>query len=237
MQNFRESKFVEADFHGAQFRGVDFSKVKISDAWLVDVDISGTIAGLTVNGVDVTDFVEQQLDERHPTRKLLRATDPDSMRQTWSALEQAGSDTLARAHRLPREALDESVDDEWSYLQTLRHLVYATDRWISGPVLDDPNPFHPLGLPNPSHGLPVDLLDAEARPTIDEVLIARRDRMSRVARYLAAASTDQLDSEVESPNGGMASVRRCFQVVFREEWWHDQYAQRDLTVLERRLEQ
>ena len=31
--------------------------------------------------------------------------------------------------------LDASVDGEYSYLQTLRHLVFAIDRWITGPVL------------------------------------------------------------------------------------------------------
>ena len=45
--------------------------------------------------------------------------------------------------------LDESVDEQWSYLETLRHLVFATDRWVTGPVLRDANPFHPLGMPNP----------------------------------------------------------------------------------------
>ena len=60
---------------------------------------------------------------------------------------------LLRRHPRPRpraasEQLDESVDGEWSFLETLRHLVFATDRWITGPVLDDADPFHRLGLPN-----------------------------------------------------------------------------------------
>lgn len=94
MEDARGSRFIEADFSGSQFRGVDFSNVKISDAQLVDVDISGHVAGVTINGVDVTDFVEQQLDERHPIRKLLTAPDPDGMRGAWSALEQAAAETV-----------------------------------------------------------------------------------------------------------------------------------------------
>ncbi len=233
MQNFRNSTFIEADFSGSQFRGVDFSNVTISDAWLFDVEISGEVAGVTINGVDVTHFVEQQLDERHPIRTLLRADDPEGMRRAWSALEQATAETVDRARRLPADLLEVSVDGEWSYLQTLRHLVFATDRWISGPVLSDPEPFHPLGLPNTPHDdLTPGRFDVEAQPALDEVLTARHDRRDRVRHHLATITAEQLDRQVLSPNGGTTSVRRCFHVVFKEEWWHDQYARRDLAILE-----
>lgn len=235
MQDARGSMFVETDLSGSRFRGVDFSNVKISDAWLVDVDISGHVAGVTINGVDVTDFVEQQLDERFPIRRLLVATDLDGMRSAWSALGHAASDTVERARRLPVALLDESVDDEWSFLQTLRHLIYATDRWITGPVLGEPGPVHALGLPNPPHeDLPPGLFDLDARPTLDEVLSVREGRMSAVNEYLCNVDAEQLDREVSSPNGGRTTVRRCLQVVFNEEWWHNQYATRDLTRLEHR---
>ena len=235
MQDARGSMFIEADLSGSHFRGVDFSNVKISDAWLVDVDISGHVAGVTINGVDVTDFVEAQLDERYPVRKLLTAPDPDGMRGAWSALEQAASETVERARRLPAALLDESVNDEWSFLQTLRHLIHATDRWITGPVLAEPEPVHALGMPNPPHeDLPPCVFDLDARPTLDEVLIVRHGRMNAVKSYVCNVSAEQLDREVSSPNGGKTTVRRCLQVVFKEEWWHNQYAIRDLTVLEHR---
>ncbi len=234
MDDFTGSRFTEADFSDSQFRGVVFSNVKIVDAWLVDVDIFGHINGLTINGVDVTEFVERQLDERHPTRKLLNAADPGGMRQAWTALQQEAAATLERARKLPVDALNQSVDEEWSYLQTLRHLVYATDRWISGPVLADADAFHRLGLPNPPlEEIPVSLFDLHASPDLDAVLGARHDRTNRVTTYLATVTAEQLDAEVESPNGGTTTVRRCFHVVFREEWWHNQYANRDLAIIER----
>lgn len=233
VQDFRNATFVEADFSGAQFRGVDLSGVKISDAYLVDVVISGHVQGVTINGVDVTAYIEQQLDERHPIRVLLRASDPDGMRRAWALVGEMADATLERARRLPAQQLDESVDHEWSYLQTLRHLSYATDRWISGPVLAEPQSTHPLDLPNPPHDeLPPDVFDIDARPSLDDVLAVRRERMDRVTRFLVAATEAELSREVESPNGGTISVVRCIQVVFREEWWHDQYANRDLTILE-----
>ncbi len=236
MQDARGSRFIEADFSGSQFRGVDFSNVKISDAWLVDVDISGHVAGVTINGVDVTDFVEQQLDDRYPIRKLLTAADPDAMRTAWSALEQGAAETVEHARRLPAALLDESVDEEWPFLQTLRHLIYATDRWITGPVLAELEPVHALGMPNPPYeDLPPGVSDLDACPTLAEVLVVRHGRMNAVKNYVGDVSADQLDREVSSPNGGKTTVRRCLHVVFREEWWHNQYAIRDLTVLERRL--
>lgn len=234
VQDFRNATFVEADFTGAQFRGVDLSGVKISDAYLVDVEVSGHVQGVTINGVDVTAYVEQQLDERHPIRTLLRASDPEGLRRAWSAVREMAEATLERARRLPAEKLDESVDHEWSYLQTLRHLSYATDRWISGSVLAEPRSTHPFDLPNPQHdGLPPDVFDIDARPSLEQVLAVRRERVDGVTRFLAAATEEELAREVESPNGGMISVARCIQVVLREEWWHDQYANRDLTILER----
>jgi hypothetical protein len=112
--------------------------------------------------------------------------------------------------------------------------VFATDRWITGPVLRDANPFHPLGMPNPPH----DEVDAghfalDAKPTFDEVLAVRRERMDRVAELVKEIDADELRRQVASPNGGMVTVMSCLHVVFREEWWHDHYANRDLAILER----
>lgn len=46
-----------------------------SGAELVDVEISGEVQGLRVNGVDVGPLVEAELDRRHPERALIRPTD------------------------------------------------------------------------------------------------------------------------------------------------------------------
>ena len=51
------------------------------------------------------------------------------------------------AGRLPTAALDQQVNEEWSFAQTLRHLVFITDAWASRTVLDEERPYHPLGLP------------------------------------------------------------------------------------------
>jgi DinB superfamily/Pentapeptide repeats (8 copies) len=234
MHDHRNARFLEADFSGARFHGVNFSNVKISDAWLFNVEISGLVGNLSVNGVDVSAYVERELNKRHPERVLLAPFDPDGMRNAWKIIEEFSAATVDRARALPPDKLDESVDEEWSFLETLRHLVFATDRWITGPVLRDANPFHPLGMPNP----PLDevaagVFDLDAKPTFDEVLAVRRARMGRVAEYIEGIGAEELNRQVPSPNGGMTAVMSCLHIVFREEWWHDQYANRDLAILER----
>jgi hypothetical protein len=235
MEAHQNERFVEADFSGARFHGVNFSNVKITDAWLFNVEISGLVANLSVNGIDVSGYVEAQLNKRHPERLLLAPFDAAGMRRAWKAIEGFSASTVERARALPPHALDESVDEEWSFVETLRHLVFATDRWITGPVLRDPHPFHPLGLPNPPlDEVPAGVFDLDARPTLDEVLAVRRDRLSRVAELVRKIDAVELNRPVPSPNGGTTAVMNCLHVVFREEWWHDQYANRDLAILERR---
>jgi hypothetical protein len=232
MEDHKNVRFLEADFSGARFHGVNFSNVKISDAWLFNVEISGLVGNLSVNGVDVSAYVEAELNRRHPERLLLAPSDADGMRNAWKTIEDFSAATLQRARALPADKLDESVNEEWSFLETLRHLVFATDRWITGPVLRDASPFHPLGLPNPPvDEVPAGVFDLDAKPTFDEVLAVRRERMNIVAELVEGIKADELTRHVPSPNGGTTAVMSCLHVVFREEWWHDQYANRDLAIL------
>lgn len=53
-------------------------------------------------------------------------------------------DTVALAQSLSQSAWA-SVDGEWSFSQTLRHLVFATDIWLGRAILGSDD-FHPLGL-------------------------------------------------------------------------------------------
>jgi hypothetical protein len=164
---------------------------------------------------------------------LLRATDAEGVREAWRRIEANASSTLDRARALPEAKLHESVDGEWSYVQTLRHLVFATDRWITGPVLGEQHPFHRMGLPNqdpePWRGI---WIEADARPSLAEVLPVRAERMDSVCTLLDAADGNDLRRTVVSPNGGTTSVLGCVHVVLAEEWAHNRYATRDLAILE-----
>ena len=121
---FRGASFTVADLAGAKFVDCDMSQVKIVDSWLVDVNVSGYVSNFVVNGVDVTAFVDAELDRRHPERVQLREMRmADDYRAMWDTIERLWSDTVARAERLPEPALHERVDQEWSFVETLRHLV------------------------------------------------------------------------------------------------------------------
>jgi hypothetical protein len=113
MDDHKNARFLEADFSGARFHGVNFSNVKISDAWLFNVQISGLVGNLSVNGVDVSAYVEAELNKRHPERLLLAPFDADGMRNAWKSIEGFSAVTLARARALPPDELDVSVDEEW----------------------------------------------------------------------------------------------------------------------------
>ncbi len=226
------SRFLRVDLSGTRLHDVDLRGMKLTDGWVDDVSISGYIGTLTVNDVEVGAYVRAQLDERHPQRRLLKPTDGDGLRVAWTMIEERAAATSARARALPAGAVDESVDGEFSYVQTLRHLVHATDLWITGPVLAEPEPFHPLGYPSGDpeagrrHGL-----DIDARPSLDEVLAVRRGRMDRVAELVRSATPEELARTVADRYGGETTVLRCLHVVLDEEWEHHQYANRDLDVL------
>ena len=149
---FRGASFTGADFTGANFRDCDLRQVKITDSWLIDVSVSGLVGNFVVNDVDVTAFVEGELDRRHPERVQLREMrTADDYRAMWDTIERLWAETVARAGRLPEPALHQRVDDEWSFVETLRHLVLATDKWAGYMILDKPVPYHPLGLPQPGY--------------------------------------------------------------------------------------
>ena len=109
--------FWGADLSGARFRDVNLTDAKISHAWLVNVDIDALVDNVVINGVDVTAYVNER-DPWYPLRGMLRPTTPEDMRAAWVALEEEWSKTIALREALPDDALHESVNDEWSFVQT-----------------------------------------------------------------------------------------------------------------------
>jgi hypothetical protein len=222
--------FWGADLSGAEFRDVNLTGAKISHAWLVDVDIDALVETLVINGVDVTAYVNER-DPWYPLRGMLRPSTPEAMCATWAALEDAWAKTIDRALALPEAALDVSVDDEWSFVQTLRHLVFAMDKWFTEPVLGES--FDPIGMPNSGSvdfGWPG--LDYGLQPSISEALAVRADRATRLRDYLASVSEADFARPVDVLENGTNPLQECLFTVFEEEFWHNRYASRDLAQLE-----
>lgn len=227
-REMREAVFWGVDLRGARFRDVDLSGTMMHGVRVHDVTIDGTIERLVVNGVDVTNFVDEH-DPWFPLRAGLRASDPDAMRREWDALAGAWAGTVAEAQRLG-ERVHASVDGEWSFLQTLRHLVFAMDKWFTVPILGEA--FDPIGLPN-SGSADFDWpgLDPETDPSFAEVVAVRERRTARLRDHLATLTAADLEGEVDVLENGTVPATECYLTVFEEEFEHLRYARRDLAAL------
>jgi hypothetical protein len=222
--------FWGADLSGARFRDVNLTDAKISHAWLVNVEIDALIDTVVINGVDVTAYVNER-DPWYPLRAMLRPSDPEGMRAAWAALEEVWATTIIRALALPEDTLHRSVNGEWSFVQTLRHLVLAMDKWFTVPILG--GTFHPIGLPNTgSVDFPWPGLDYDLKPSASEALAVRADRATRFGDHLASLATPDLTRLVDVLENGTTPLQECIYTVFEEEFWHNRYAQRDLALLE-----
>lgn len=252
------SQFTDEDLTGARFRrvnltGSDFHEVTLDrSTWremsldgivgrgmdLIDLDLYGWLGKVVLNGVDVVPFVEAELDRRYPDRAAMRPDDVEGFRRGWDVVERLWIGTIERARALDPALLEVSVGGEWSFLMTLRHLAFATESWVSRAILGDPSPWHPLSLPwaemPDASGVPRDLA---ARPTLEEVLALRHDRMAVMRRVVDALTDEQLAGDT-TPVEGIGwplpqayPVKRCLRTVLNEEWEHRLFAERDLDAL------
>ena len=236
--SLRNAELNGVDLSGAQIRGVLFNGSRMRGVELVDVEISGELQNVIVNGVDIVPLIDAELNRRMPERAKMRPDDSDGFREAWAILEQLWKGTVARAMTFPAAALHDNVDDEWSFIQTLRHLNFASAAWVGRMALGNASPWHPLDLPWDAapgwDGIP---WDREARPSLDEVLTVRRERQAMVRHLLESLTDDQLAAEVTRSEPGWPRVedfplKECLRIVLNEEWQHRLYAERDLDALE-----
>ena len=239
---FRGARIHLCDLSGLEIRDCDVTGLKIVDCYGGNVSLGGGFERVVVNDVDVTAYVEAELDRLHPNRVLAReATSAAEYRAAWDAIEKQWEETLDRARRLPEAKLHEQVDGEWSFVETQRHLLMASDAWIGNAVLEEDAPYHPLGLPG--GGMPA---EASAKLSGSPSMPSRRS--TRYSRRGSPAWPRCAGSSTSSPRPSSTGyvvasrpthypdkdyvVRRCLSVVLKEEAEHHRYAVRDLTVLE-----
>ena len=161
--------------------------------------------------------------------------DPDALRAAWSRVEEAWAATFARVAAMPDGTVDVSVDGEWSFAQTLRHLVMATDTWL--------RQGHPRGRaavppPRPAQRR---VRDGRLRHVglHDPGAVVRRGARgagrpgrdgARLPRDRHAGGAGRGPRNPWDPDHRM-SVRECLHVVLNEEWEHHRFAVRDLDTL------
>jgi len=227
--NLRGARFIEADLFGVVMRGVDIARADIDAPWLATDEF------LRVNGVDVIPLVEAELNRRFPGRADRSAEDPEGLRAAWASVERTWTATLERVAAMPAGTVDVSVGGEWSFTQTLRHLVMATDLWLRRSIQEIEQPFHPLGLAfsgAEQEGQDLSVLTT-ATPSYAEVLEARAGRVAMVRDFLAAVTSDELAATRTNPwSGRPETTLSCLHVILREEWEHHRFAVRDLEAIE-----
>jgi hypothetical protein len=237
--SLRDASFRMVRFDGASVRAASFHHVRMRGVELVDTTISGDVLNLVINGVDVGPLIDAELNRRHPERALLLLGTAEGYRQGWADLERSWAGTLERARALPEDWLHRSVDDEWSFIQTLRHLSFASAAWVGRMLLGNPSPWHPLDLPWDEapgwDGIP---WDREARPSLAQAAALWSERQEMVRDYLSTVTDEALAGTVSRsapgwPQAEEFSVRECVHITVMETWEHRQFAERDLAVLER----
>jgi hypothetical protein len=222
-----DTKVSHTGLSGVRMRGVE----------LMNLDIDGELQNVVINGVDVAPLIEAELARRDPDYAKMRPTTADGFREAGEILERLWRETVVRARALDPGLLDERVDGEWSFIETLRHLVYASDAWVNRVYLGDPDPFDPIDLP-------FDTLrdlewphETDVQPSLDEVLSLRADRQSTVRRVFAGLTDDDLAGQTKPVEGpgwpppDRYDVAEALGIVVNEEWHHRRYAERDLAVL------
>ncbi|MDQ3456394.1 MAG: DinB family protein [Actinomycetota bacterium] len=229
--DLRGARFVRADLSGVVMRAVDVAGADIDAPWLLDGK-----SFLRVNGVDVIPLVDAELNRRFPGRAERRAGDPDGLRAAWALLEGRWAATLERVAAMPAGTVDVSVGGEWSFAQTLRHLVMATDAWLGGAILEIGRPFHPIGQPNVEYetdGNDMSLFTT-VTPSYAEVLEVRAGRVAMVRDFLATVTSDELAATRKNPwdPEHQETTLSCLHVILEEEWEHHRYAVRDLDAIE-----
>lgn len=231
--NLRGARISESDLSGVIMRGVDIAGADIDAPWLLE----GGAGRLLVNCVDVAPYVEAELNRRFLGRAERRAEDPPGMREAWAKLEQAWAAAVKRATAMPEGSLDISVDGEWSFAQTLRHLVMATDTWLRQAILGLEDAHHPIGQPDSSYGTGDgdSAAFASSVPPFAAVLEVRAERAAMVRDYLAGVTPEVLDERRANPHAPEhgETVRSCLHVILEEEWEHLRFALRDLDAIER----
>jgi uncharacterized damage-inducible protein DinB len=236
--NLSGARLRAVNFTDARFHGVNMGGTVLRGVELANVEIYGEFENVSINGVDIWPLVDAELNRRYPDRAKMRPVDAAGFVEAWDTIERLWQGTVDRARRFPPEMLDESVDGEWSFIETLRHLLYASESWVNRVILGDPSPWDALSLPwDEMPDLPGTPRDREVRPSLDTVLELRRDRQATVRRVIEGLTDESLAEHTKAvqapgwPPPRSFPVRQCLRIVLNEEWEHRLYAERDLDIL------
>jgi DinB superfamily len=232
-------RFVDQDLTGAEFRECDMTGARLIGVVMQDVVIDGLVSNLVVNEVEVTAYVEGELDRRHPVRVLIRSDDLADLRAASRQLRADWAATVTRLRAMPAGSEHQRVNDEWSAVETMRHLVFVHDSWFRRCCLGSTDLFTPMGI-GPSvepyreaHGL-----DLSLEPSLDEVVTVRDEQSAELQAWLDTVMPETMeamapvpDDDVWPPYARGRSVGQCLRTVLNETFEHHGFCVRDLDSL------
>jgi hypothetical protein len=234
----RVTRFDNQNLTDSEFRECDFTRARLIGVVIRDAVIDGLVSNLVINGVEVSSYVNAELDRRHPERLLIRSAEPKALLQGFRELRAAWSTTLERLRRMPSGSERRRVGGEWSAVETLRHLVFVHDCWFRRCCLGSSERPTAFGVV-PDYVFEHEPgLDRAATPSLDEVLAVRERQMAQLDRWLSTVTAEELSSPAPVPEGPGwppyargKSVLECLHVVLNEEWAHHGFCARDLALL------
>lgn len=228
---FRDARFVGSDLSGIIVRGGDVQGAEIESPWLFDGN-----EPLLINGVNVIPLIDAELNARFPGRADRTATGPDGLRAAWAALESTWASAVDRVATMPEGTTEVSVAGEWSFAQTLRHLVMAIDTWLGRAILEQEHPYHPIGQPNDDYWTDGNdpAVFATRAPAYAKVLQVWDEKATMVRDFLATITPTELAAVRQNPWAPKVpeTVLSCLHTIFDESWEHYRYAIRDLDAIE-----
>ena len=149
------------------------------------------------------------------------------LERTWAA-------TLERVAAMPAGTVDVSVGGEWSFAQTLRHLVLATDAWLGRESWRSSSHSTPSVKPSPEPRTTAwTSRFTTVTPSYAEVLEVRAGRVAMVRDFLATVTPEELAATRKNPWDPQyqETSLSCLHVILEEEWEHHRFAVRDLDAI------
>jgi hypothetical protein len=140
--------------------------------------------------------------------------------------------TIARASSFSEDERNRRVDDEWSTVESLCHIVFVVDVWLGRTIKGEEDPFHPFGIPPHfvPRKLPGSSIDPDADPTFDEACDVLRGRLATLDEFCSALTVDEL---ARSIGGHAETVAGGLGVIFDELTFHNSFINRDLDKIEK----
>jgi hypothetical protein len=166
------TRFDDQDLTDSEFRECDLTRARLIGVVMQDAVIEGLVSNLVINGVEVSSYVEAELDRRQPVRLLIRPADRVELLQGFRELRAAWSETLEQLRRMPG-----------------RCCLGSTRPLTAFGVVPDYVLEHEQGL------------DRAATPSLDEVLAVRDLQNAELDRWLSNVAAAELLAPAPVPEG------------------------------------